>query len=189
MNKQATAKAATKLERLTRSVEAMKTAESSEAIEDAWVDFLIAASTFYSTLEQGAKTNDKSKAWFGRKKHERRTDQLLRYLHHARNAEEHGIARITGRSNSKIFLKSKGAAVMLQSDGKNWNVVSQTGDVEYPGDVVTLVRVQDIRFGDWFDPPEQHLGQNLNDTSPPAIAELGAAYLGEMLSEAKALPG
>ncbi len=113
---------------------------------------------------------------------------MLSYIHHARNAEEHGIKRITARANSKVLLKSKGDAITLQSDGKKWNVVEQTGDVEYPNDVVTLARVHDDRFGDWSDPPEKHLGHNLKKTSPVEVAELGAAYFEQMLSEAMALP-
>ena len=61
MNKQATAKAAAKLRRLQRAVDGMKSAESPEAIEEAWGDFIMAAGTIYSTLEQGSKTNSESR--------------------------------------------------------------------------------------------------------------------------------
>src|SRR5207249_4288002 len=59
--------------------------------ELAWSAFIMAASTIYSKLEQGAKSSGKSQGWFGRKKKERRTDALLRYLHFARNSDEHGL--------------------------------------------------------------------------------------------------
>jgi len=38
--------------------------------------------------------SSKSKVWWGNKLHERRTDPLLRYLWHARNADEHTLQRI-----------------------------------------------------------------------------------------------
>ena len=46
--------------------------------EEAWTDFLLAASTIYTKLEQGAKTSGQSAAWFGRKKKQRRDDPVLR---------------------------------------------------------------------------------------------------------------
>lgn len=67
-------------------------------IEAARSDFLVAANRVFSKLEQGAKTNGTSKGWFGRKKHDRRTDPALRYVHHARNADEHRLKKVTERS-------------------------------------------------------------------------------------------
>jgi hypothetical protein len=186
MNSEAIHKAARKLESIRRAVEAMKYSKDPINIEEAWEIFVNATGSFYSALEQGAKENDKSKAWFGRKKHERKSDPLLRYLHQARNADEHGIKRITDRTNSHITLK-QGASATLRSDGKKWDVIQQDGDIEFPNDVVRLVRVHDDRFHDWYDPPSQHLGRELSDLSPAAVAGLAFDHLGQVLSEAAAL--
>lgn len=187
MNTDALHKAARKLEKLSKALDAMKAAISPMEIEDAWDDFVLGTGSFYSTLEQGAKGAGQSMGWFGRKKHERKSDPLLRYLHHARNAEEHGIKRITKRVSSSVTLKSQGAGVKLSSDGKQWSVTGREGDIEFANDLVRLVRVHNDRHGDWTDPPNQHLGQPLVEVSPPAIAALAFAYLQRMLAEAKTL--
>lgn len=184
MDKNAVIKASTKLHRMRLAVETMRSASSFQATALAWEDFIMAAGTFYSKLEQGSKTNGQSKAWFGRKKNERKTDQLLQYIHQARNAEEHGIAEITQVYGNKIELRSKGSFVTLRSDGKQWNVVNEHGDVGWPDARITLVTVKDGRFGDSFDPPDQHLGRPVPDHSPLTVAEMSISYLEGVLEEA-----
>src|SRR5688500_14927652 len=106
MEQEAIAKAESKLERMRRALNTLKQADiGPEEIEAAWEDFVMASGTFYSTLEQGAKNNKKSFAWFGQKKHDRRADPLLKYIHFARNAEEYGIERITKRASSYITVE------------------------------------------------------------------------------------
>jgi hypothetical protein len=48
-------------------------------------------------FEARARLEDKRQrdGGYGRAKHERRNDPLLSYIHHARNADEHGIKDIT----------------------------------------------------------------------------------------------
>ena len=146
----------------------------------------MAAGGFYSALEQGAKVNAKSKAWFGRQKHQRKKDPLLRYVHQARNAEEHGIRQITQRQNSEITLEP-GAEVKLTSDGKSWQATNIKGGVKFANNIVCLVRVQDARFGDWFDPPTSHLGSDLEDVTPLTVASLCLAHMKALLTEATSL--
>jgi len=183
MNPEALIKARRRLEKMSAALEALRPPSTPDAVEAAWEDFIMAAGGLYSALEQGAKVNDKCKAWFGRRKHERKKDPLLRYVHQARNAEEHGIKRITQRNSSAITL-GPGAEVQLMSDGKSWKAENAKGDVKLLNDVVVLIPVQDARFGDWFDPPTSHLGQELKDASPLNIAALCLAYAQAMLAEA-----
>src|ERR1700722_15573764 len=98
MNKSAVLQAKQRLIKLEKSLAGLRAAGTTEDAEEAWTDFLLAASTIYSKLEQGAKGYRISEPWFGRKKKERRDDQLLRYLHFARNSAEHGIERVTATS-------------------------------------------------------------------------------------------
>jgi hypothetical protein len=90
----------------TPSLKELKETKDPAIIETLWENFLIAANGIYSKLERGAKTNGKSKAWYGRKKHERKNDPLLSYLHHARNAAEHGIQRITSRTSTRSLPRT-----------------------------------------------------------------------------------
>src|SRR3977135_1049935 len=83
-----------RLAKAEKSAETVRAATTLEASEEAWTDYLVAVSAIYSKLEQGAKSDPKSRQWFGGKKKERRGDPLLRYLHAARNSNEHGIERV-----------------------------------------------------------------------------------------------
>jgi hypothetical protein len=113
MNRQAIVKAEEKLVRMRRAVCAMKEASEPDQIKRSWEDFIVAATTFYNALAHGAKGNNKSNAWFGKKKHAHKTDPLLKDIHHARNAENHGIEQITDLASSQITLKGKGTTVTL----------------------------------------------------------------------------
>jgi hypothetical protein len=73
----------------------LRAAENFRDAEEAWTDFLSAANTFFAKLEQGAKANGRSGAWFGRKVKQRKDDPVLRYIKAARNSNEHGIERVT----------------------------------------------------------------------------------------------
>jgi hypothetical protein len=179
MDKAATDKAARRIEKIRGTIAILETS-TPEAIEDAWEEFVLAAGSFYSAIEQGSKKTAKSKAWFAKKKHERRTNPMLRYIHHARNAEEHGLARITGRFNSKIEL-SPGGSVTVESDGKKtWKVVDSEGEIKYANDIVGLVPVKDDRFGDVFEPPDEYQGSD----GPILLAKQTLDYLEEMHREA-----
>ncbi|WP_438346297.1 hypothetical protein [Methylorubrum populi] len=184
-------KAVRKLNRAERALETMRSSESASQTEEAWEDFLSAFGTIYSTFEEGSKGHGRSSAWFGREKSRRKKDPLLRYIHFARNAEEHGIRRIVERNSTSITLKSPFAGVRLRPDGKNtWAVVEIRGDVHFANDVVRLVEIFDERFGDSCKPPDHHLGQPLSTTTPISVAELGLAYLKSMIVDAnKLLPG
>ncbi len=100
MDSQALEQAKGKLQRADKALYALKTATNYDEAEEAWSDFLLAASTIYSKLEQGSKSKGTSAGWFGRKKKERKDDPLLRFLHHARNSDEHGIERVAERGGN-----------------------------------------------------------------------------------------
>lgn len=187
MDRKAIAKANARLHKMHQALERMKTGNSPSEIEGAWGDFIFAASTAYNSLLQGSKTNNKSKDWFNKRKNERRKDPLLLYVKEARNSEEHGIEDITKRTNSQIHLTSQGDQVTLRSDGRQWHVVSQKGNVRYPLDRVRLIPVKN-GYGDTFDPPESHLGQPLADISPVGVAEATYAYIKAMIEDAQTLP-
>lgn len=170
--------------------------------EQAWSDFLSQASRFYSKLEQGSKGCGKTEGWFGRKKHERRKDQLLSYIHHARDSDEHGIDHITrqradGRSikfpeatevTTRMWMKRNADGTL---DVRDVSVVTPDGKFEREELVnprVELVTVHDRRYGDSFDPPIMHLDRPIVDKSPSHLAEMAIRYFEGMLDEASKLP-
>jgi hypothetical protein len=86
------------------AVEAMGAATKLTETELAWSNLLTAAQRVYSKLEQGAKGDAESYHWWGETRHARRTDILLRYTHHARNADLHGLEPITDREPASLAL-------------------------------------------------------------------------------------
>ena len=196
MNPKAVEQAKIKLEKAQKAIESLKAAQDYAPAEEAWADFLMAASTLYSKLEQGAKSDGKSLAWFGRKKHDRRKDPLLRYLHYARNSEEHGIDRVVARKPG--MESARGIKLGFgQRDPWQLRVLNQeTLKPEGPpvkafqeGQSIKLVRVFDDRFKDHCDPPEEHLGKALNSSCviPTDVGELALAYLKSLVTEAESL--
>jgi hypothetical protein len=198
MNPQAIEQAKTKLRKAERALEALKTADGFESAEEAWSDFLLAASTIYSKLEQGSKSNGSSAGWYGRKKKERKDDQLLRYLHHARNSEEHGIERVAERGGNQMDLMT---GEKLKLNERREKVIQsirdrETGEVKHLnmkaylwGPSLQMVRVYDRRFNDYRDPPGSHLGKpiDLDDNSMIGVASLGLTYLSGLVEEAEGL--
>lgn len=153
--------------------------------EARWADFLMAANGVYTKLEQGSKGNEKSGCWFKRQRSNQKQDPLLRYLRQARNAEEHGIRRVTERVSSKIMLEP-GGSISLESDGTQW-IVKSAERVVPALDRVILVTVFGTTFNDRCDPPRRHLGQPLTNAAPQTVAALAITYLQSVLEEARRL--
>jgi len=55
----------------------------------------VSAGRVFTKLEQGSKGSARTREWWSKKVHQRRTDPLLCYIWHARNADEHTIAAVT----------------------------------------------------------------------------------------------
>jgi hypothetical protein len=180
------------LSRTEAAASALESADAIEKAETAWSDFLVAGNRIFSKLEQGAKSNGKSNAWFGRKKYERRTIPLLRYIHHARNADEHGLAKVTERTAPGLALgvgpgawrfdgtlgpggKMKIAAMGGQNAG-------QSKFVEVMPSKVRLTRVVDS--GVPYDPPQN---AEHHELLPNEAANQALDFLRSMIEEAKQL--
>jgi hypothetical protein len=198
MDAAAVEQAETKLRKAGKSLEALKAATNYEEAEEAWSDFLLASATVYSKLEQGSKSKGTSAGWFGRKKKERKDDPLLRYLHHARNSDEHGIERVAERGGNSYDLISGGR---LQFNERREKVITEIRDgvtnelkatnmrgILY-GPSLAMIRVHDRRFGDYCDPPRRHIGKaiELDDNHLIGVATLGLSHLTALVAEARAL--
>jgi hypothetical protein len=98
MNRKAVEAARIEFNRARDNVEALATlrpATDFEEIQTRWAAFLSAADRMFNKLKEGSKASSQSKHWYGTKVHERRTDPILCYLQHARNADEHTLEFIT----------------------------------------------------------------------------------------------
>lgn len=164
-------------------------------LRKAWFEFLLASYGLYAVLEQGSRSNGKSAAWFGRMKSERKKDELLSYVYHARNTEEHGLEVSTEHRKTSEIKEVKGDGVtMLPPEAAQPNHVTRFksengGNVTFkillPG--VYLVPVIDARFGDTFQPPTYHLGKEFKSRRPKEVAEAAYTYLTELVAQAAKL--
>lgn len=158
-------------------------------LETAWWQFLLAANAIYVKLYVGAKWDPKSESWFGQKVHERKHDELLSYIHYARNSEEHGLE---GSTTTGFTLEptNKRVKVVEHPDGRteiripqNFPVGKALGKLTPPK--VTLVRVYDGRSRRYFNPPTMHRGKPIDGRSPKVVARLAVDYLIALIAEAE----
>jgi hypothetical protein len=90
------------------AIHAMENADTFKKLEVGWSEFLTWANRAYVKLEQGSKTDKRSTHWFAEKKHERRKDPLLKYVKNARDADEHGLKRVTEREQGGVEVTNYG---------------------------------------------------------------------------------
>ncbi len=187
--------AKSRLAKTNKALAALKAATNYEQAEEAWTDFLLAAATIYSKLEQGSKGDGKSRGWFGQEEKERRDDPLLRYLHYARNSDEHGIERVAGYTGDnydlggrKLRFNERIPYQAQQLDKVSNETFGEKHEVVLAGPTLKPIRVHDRRFNDYCDPPDEHQGKHVRFSSFVIdIVEAAIPYLTELVSEAEAL--
>lgn len=192
MKQIAVEQAKSRFERATSAFAEFRGASNFGAFQSAWSEFLISANGIYSKLEQGAKGEGTSGAWFGRKVFERRQDQLLQYLHHARNADEHGLAPTAILDPGSFQVKGSGHyrldGVIRPSKDTHIEVTHIGGPppiFEVRNPCARLVPVRDR--GITYNPPTKHLGKLLDDKSPAKVAKLSLTYFDQLIEEAASL--
>jgi hypothetical protein len=174
-----------RLERARRAFTQMEQSTDLKTTARAWFDFLLAVGGLYAKIEQGAKGCPQSEGWFGRKKNERKKDELLRYLHHARNAEEHGIESTT-LERTEIQLNALTTGVHVSSDFQTFSPTGP-GDFKILGRHLILKEITHASYGKTM-PPTEHLGHRLTEPSAIDAARLGLAYMESFFAEATKLP-
>jgi len=176
-----------------RAHERLKVAPDWDEIESAWTSLITSLNTVYSTLEQSAKGYPRSYAWFSAQKRKRRTDEALRYLHHARNAHEHGIREVLvrrpdgitiGHPSGSVYIKELrvGAGRIEKLEG--WGPDGSALIVSY-SEKIELVPVYDC--GVRFDPLTSFLGQPLRTGAPTEVADKVLEHMVFLFSDAETL--
>lgn len=163
-------------------------------IAERWSDFLIAANRFFERLEEGSKSSGKCEAWYGRVTHQRRKDELLKYIHQARNSDEHGLANIIGLTSIRISNTSTDSQepIACEIDPSTGNISSiyvppnSAARIRMPDFVV--VEVHNKKYGTTCTPPTMHKGQEISDWGLECIGSLALSAMTEILEEAQTLP-
>lgn len=180
-----------RLQRLREAAETVLSDRSVEERHSAWLDFLQTLGTIYSKLEQAAKTAPESKKWFDGKKSERKSDDLLIYLQHSRNAEEHTINDASGAADISVSLtyntNDLPAEIRINRNinGKPSVITVGGKDVAIHRNEVMLHAAKDR--GVIYRPPKEHLGQAIESNTAREVVKYALTYAEVMVSEAEAL--
>ena len=168
----------------------MQNSQTYVAAENAWSDFLIAAGAIYAKLEQGAKGCSDSQSWFSRIKGDRKSDQLLYYIHHARNTEEHDInGSLLARANLEYVGSASDIGVSVGADREPKYIARPNSGtkIRVVEKFQSLKAVKD-RSRNVIMPPTTHLGITLDDPKAAEVARLAITYLESLLADAAKLP-
>src|SRR6266567_2927832 len=82
----------------------MRSATNLDDLEKLWGEFIAEQHRVFLRLKKATERGS-GKGWFDNITHDQRTDELLKYLLHARDAAEHGIEPITEKRFSSVGLK------------------------------------------------------------------------------------
>jgi hypothetical protein len=152
-----------------------------------WRSFLYSFTRIYNALKTGSRGDPKSEAWFGILVNKQRKDQLLSYIHQARNSEDHGIEEVTEKVGIKVISTDPRAVV--GTDGVSVTIPEDMPvGVEFAQLVAPSVRLKDVedkRYRTTFPVPEFHLDQRLSNNEPITIARLAVKYISEVIDEAE----
>jgi hypothetical protein len=178
--------AVTEFNRAAQSMDELAASNNFAEVERHWAAFLVSAGRVFTKLQQGAKASGKSKAWFGRKLHERRTDPLLLYLWHSRNADEHGIQAVTQQHPGIIKSVEPTPAELQEFHCKMQDQPHPYGALamlEIVNPHVMLVDI--IDHGVRYCPPHAHGGSAISNPHPNNVGLLALSYLDSMINEAR----
>jgi hypothetical protein len=179
MDKKAVDAARVEFNRATDSIDALGASNSFEEIQTHWTAFLTAAGRVFTKLEQGSKA--KSANWFGTKIHQRRTDPLLCYIWHARNADEHTLQQITQQHPGSIV-----GVTPTPQEVENFHRTMQQQPLPYKALAVLEVTVPHIRMLDVMDRGTRY-SPPANIPVPYNAGMLALSMLSAILTEAEAL--
>jgi hypothetical protein len=186
MDKTAFDGAKDKLRLLIDKLEAMERAQSLQQLSDCWLDFLNETQRVFLKMKKATEKGS-SKGWFDKIQNERTSDDMLSYVLHARNADEHGISQVTRIDNGGIGINVGGDVEHMELRQENGRL-----DVKYKGKnplhfnfipgAVKLLPVFDR--GIKYDAPKLHLGKII-EQNPMTVARLTVDYLKRIIKDAE----
>ncbi|MCW5959013.1 MAG: hypothetical protein KIS76_02565 [Pyrinomonadaceae bacterium] len=180
--------AKTELKSAERAISMMKTAKTFDEFEEAWKMYLNSIEKCWIKVERICQhKRNIFEPWQGKYKRLRKKDMLLRYLHHARNADQHTIEETVKHIPSRWEAKFPNGSGYIRS-----MKIVNGAITEYEGSPMLIEsfpsRIELLRFkerGDWHNPPTQHLDKNLEHRDPISIAQKGFRFYGEFLVNAE----
>lgn len=171
-------------------IEKMKVAQTLEAYEEHWKEFLHCLERLWNKTINHLNRSPKFQGWAERGKTEnlRRKDPLLSYLVNARGADEHTIADITQKEPGGIGINpAEGNSLLIHKLEVNNGRISIEADrpvrIDFIPGKVKLLAV--TNRGKVYQPPSQHLSQPINSEQPIDIARLGIKFYRDFIEKAE----
>jgi hypothetical protein len=168
----------------------MQDSNTLEEIEEAWSNYLSCIEKVFTRLDLAIYSHKKYNGFISPYNCQRKKDDLLSYLKHARNSDHHGLSATTQKSSSGVGFGSvdeSGSFSMVLSSDMNGNFsmipISPVKVTFYPERVEVLPckdRNQNIHH-----PPVSHLHNPIGSRSPIILAGMGISYYEEMLNSAE----
>lgn len=172
----------------------------------AWWEFLLASAAIYEKLKRGAKdSGGATQGWWGRAVRERKDDELLSYIHHARDCAYHGIDEVAESVGGAMQIGPVFITHSPEEDrpsSQETDLAANTNQTYYlDGEQMTpqqaqasgffaghhsrlmLVPVTDDRFKDTFYPPKFHLGKAINGMDPFVVGMAAIAHHSLLLTD------
>jgi hypothetical protein len=176
------------LARARDAIEAMRNAKTVDELAEHWSTFLGRLQRVWNKAASHFSQSPKWIGWSGRFMHLRRTDPLLAYLVHARNAHEHTVQDIVTKVMGRIGIgPAQGNLLsierMVAKDGNFFIKALQPIKVDFVPAKIMLAPVTDQ--GITYQPPNMHLNTPFDSVSAIAVAEAGARFYAQFLSEAE----
>lgn len=166
MRSEGVAAASREVKRCARAYRRILTAATNEDAEDAWADFLNCAGKVYTKLRAACHGHPLDWGWFGKKMDERRRDELLLYIHKARNCDVHRLEDITQHRVGTRTLNDP-----------------KLGQVHHSGPRLMMPLSVIDKEGTIYNVPAKHRGLAIEYADVGMIAFFAVKYLRELVKE------
>lgn len=151
-------------QRAARQVEKLQAGRTLNDVSDAWKAYLEAFVQVRNKIIAGADSvaanEHAAKTWYGLLQDRIRKSELLRYLVHARNAQNHGVAAILGNDVGNLHVWREGVTHL-----GNLVITKRGIAVEFTGTPPSIaimpnevIAVPVVDSGEVFNPPEDGIG-------------------------------
>lgn len=186
-NSQSIARLESALGNTAAKLESLKSAKSLDELRIAWSDFLVYHHRFFTALKQVCG-NKQHQSWCQNVLRVRKTDPLLRYIHHARNSDEHGLIEVVRDEPGGFSIGSGGHRTVIENlqirNGKlvSANVREGVAVIKKIDDRIALVDVTDRSVV--YSVPDEHLGQSV-EKNVKVIADLAFRFIEDKFVEFK----
>jgi hypothetical protein len=167
MRPEGVAAAAREVKRCVRAHRRISTASTYEDAEDAWANFLDCAGKVYTKLRAACHGHPRDWGWFGKKLDERGRDQLLLYIHKARNCDKYRLDNIAEHHV-----------------GTRTITLANLGQVHHSGPLILLALPVTDKEGRVYDVPVKHKGLSIQYADAGMISFFASKHLQELVKEA-----